>query len=183
MSGIFVIGELTGAIAGRIHDVQQRFDPKLAAELPPHVTLIGSSGAGPIPVDTPVDSLRRQVEPVAAATPPIALRFRPPMRFLQREIVVLPLDPHGPLRALHERLRETGLPCAPARWPFTPHCTLSFYPTLTHETLRHLLAVREDAVWMLRSLRVYRTREPQPPTLLFEASLGDEPVPGTTSPF
>ena len=171
MSGIFVIAELDGAIGERIHAIQKRFDPKLAAESPPHVTLLGSSGAGPIPVETPVELLRSAIEPVAAATPPLTLRFGLPMRFLQREIVVLPLDPHGPLRALHQRLKESGIPYAPARWPFTPHCTLSFYPTLTQETLRPLLALRESGVWTLRTLRVYHTREPQPPTLLFDAPL------------
>jgi 2'-5' RNA ligase len=171
LSGIFIIAELDGAIGERVHAIQERFDPKLAAESPPHVTLIGSSGAGPIPVGTKVGLLRSAIEPVAAATPPLALRFGPPMRFLQREIVVLPLDPHGPLRALHQRLKESGIPFAPARWPFTPHCTLSFYPTLTQETLRPLLAVRESEIWTLRTLRVYLTREPQPPTLLFDAPL------------
>ena len=171
MSGIFVIAELDGAIGEHVHAIQERFDPKLAAESPPHVTLIGSSGAGPIPIETPVTLLRTAIEPVAAATPPLTLKFGPPMRFLQREIVVLPLDPHGPLRALHQRLKDSGIPYAPARWPFTPHCTLSFYPTLTQDTLRPLLALRERELWTLRTLRVYLTREPQPPTLLFDAPL------------
>ena len=166
-----MIAELDGAIGRRVHAIQERFDPKLAAESPPHVTLIGSSGAGPIPEATSIETLRQAIAPVAASTPPLALRFGPPMRFLQREIVVLPLDPHGPLRALHQRLRESGIPIAPARWPFTPHCTLSFYPTLTQETLRSLLTVRETGTWTLRTLRVYLTREPQPPTLLFDAPL------------
>jgi 2'-5' RNA ligase len=171
LSGIFVIAELDGAIADRVRAIQQRFDPKLAAEAPPHVTLIGSSGAGSIPEDTPVESLRVAIEPVAAATAPLTLRFGPPMRFLQREIVVLPLDPHGPLRALHQRLKDSGIPFAQARWPFTPHCTLSMYPTLTPETLKPLLAQREREPWTLRMLRVYHTREPQPPRLLFDAPL------------
>lgn len=172
MSGIFVVAELTGAIAERIHVVQQRFDPKLAAELPPHVTLIGSSGAGPIAPDVSRDALRCAIESIAHATPPLLLRFGRPARFIQREIVVLPLDPHGPLRALHEHLKAGGLPHAPARWPFTPHCTLSYYPTLTPASLRGLLAVREDDVWTMTTLRVYHTREPQPPTLLFETPIG-----------
>ena len=171
MSGIFVIAELDGPVAARIRAIQQRCDPKLAAEAPPHVTLIGSSGAGPIPVETPVDVLREAIVPVAAATPPLTLAFGPPMRFLQREIVVLPLDPHGPLRALHDRLKSSGIPFAPARWPFTPHCTLSFYPTLTPETLKPLLAEREREPWTMHTLRVYHTREPQPPKLLFDAPL------------
>jgi 2'-5' RNA ligase len=171
VSGIFVIAELDGAIGERVHALQARFDPKLAAESPPHVTLIGSSGAGPIPADTSVESLRTAIETVTAITPPLTLRFGLPTRFLQREIVVLPLDPHGPLRTLHQRLKESGIPYAPARWPFTPHCTLSFYPTLTQESLRPLLALREKELWTLRTLRVYHTRTPQPPTLLFDAPL------------
>ena len=171
MSGIFVIAELEGAIAGRIRALQERFDPKLAAELPPHVTVIGSSGAGPVAPDTPVETIRSAVARVATGTPPITLRFGRPMRFLQREIVVLPLDPHGPLRTLHERLKDADLPYAAARWPFTPHCTLSFYPTLTAESLRLLLGVREEAEWTLSMLRVYHSRDPQPPVLLFDAPL------------
>lgn len=171
MTGVFVIAELAGEIAARIHAVQQRFDPKLAAELPPHVTFIGSSGAGPVDPATPVEALRRAIEPVAAGTRPITLRFGRPMRFMQREIVVLPLDPHGPVRALHERLKESGLSFATARWPFTPHCTLSYYPTLTPESLRHLLLVREDESWTIATLRVYLTSPPQRSRHLFDVTL------------
>lgn len=171
MNGIFVIAELGGALEARVHAIQKRFDPKMAAESPPHVTLIGSSGAGPIAPDTPVEVLRRAMEPIAKTTPPLRLHFGRATRFLQREIVVLPLDPHGPLRTLHDRLKSSGLPFASARWPFTPHCTLSFYPTLTPETLRDLLAVREEAEWTLSTLRIYHTRDPQPPKLLFDTTL------------
>lgn len=172
MNGVFVIAELGGAMAQRIRELQERFDPKLAAEAPPHVTLIGSSGAGPIAPETPVDAIRLAIEPVARRTRPLTLRFGRPMRFLQREIVVLPLDPHGPLRAFHEELRASGLRCARARWPFTPHCTLSFYPRLTPQNLRQLLAVREEEPWTLDTLRVYHTHPPQPPTLLFDVVVG-----------
>ena len=171
MNGIFVIAEVDGAVGARVRAVQQRFDPKLAAESPPHVTIIGSSGAGPIAPDTTVDVLRSAIEPVAAGSPPLTLKFGRAIRFLQREIVVLPLDPHGPLRALHDRLKGSGLSTATARWPFTPHCTLSFYPTLTPESLRQLLAVHEPGEWRLTTLRVYHTRDPQQPRLLFDAPL------------
>ena len=171
MNGVFVIAELDGEVGARVHAIQERFDPKLAAESPPHLTLIGSSGAGPIAPDTPLEVLRSAIEPVAKSTPPLRLRFGRASRFLQREIVVLPLDPHGPLRALHDRIKSSGLRFANARWPFTPHCTLSFYPTLTPDSLRELLAMREEAEWTLSMLRVYHTRDPQPPRLLFDAKL------------
>jgi hypothetical protein len=56
--GIVVIAELSGSVAERIHEVQERYDPRMAAELPPHLTLIGSSGMGPISVHTSPETLR-----------------------------------------------------------------------------------------------------------------------------
>ena len=87
VAGIFVVIELEGALAERIHAQQLVFDPKMARHLPPHITLIGSSGAGPIRADTPIETLRAHLLPIAAVTPPITLRFGPPERFVQREIV------------------------------------------------------------------------------------------------
>jgi hypothetical protein len=43
-TGIVILAELQGALRERILDVQRRFDPKLAAGVPPHVTITGSSG-------------------------------------------------------------------------------------------------------------------------------------------
>lgn len=171
MNGIFITTELEGALAERVHALQMEFDPKMARALPPHITLTGSSGAGPLPPDTPVALMREKLEPVAARTAPITLTFGPPERFIGRNIVSLRLDPHGPLRALHEAIKQCGLPFQPARWPFTPHCTLNLYPELTQEKLRKMMAVRIDEPFTVRTLKVYHTREPQPPTLLFQMLL------------
>ncbi len=182
MNGIFVTAELEGALGRRIRAIQERFDPRLARELPPHVTIIGSSGAGPIFPDSRPDDLRAAILPIAAATPVMTLRFQPPMRFIGREIVVLPLDPHGTLRALHESLKSSGVRYETARWPFTPHCTLNYHVTLTPETLGALLAVREDEPWLLRTLKVYHSRDGVPPRLLFEAPLGAAPAAAPAGP-
>ncbi len=172
MNGIFITSELDGLMAQRIRALQERWDPKLARELPPHVTLIGSSGAGPIAPDTPIDVLTGAIRPIAARTPPLELTFGPPARFIGREIVVLPLDPHGPLRALHEALKTSGLRYEQARWPFTPHCTLNFYATLTPRSLGALMSYRERERWVMHTLRVYHTRDDAPPQLLLDAPLG-----------
>ncbi len=176
VEGIFVTVELEGDLAKRIHAHQLAFDPKMANYLPPHVTLIGSSGAGPIPADTPLAELKAKIGAVAAATPAITLRFGPPERFVQREIVSLPLDPHGPIRALHERLRSCGLTFMQARYPFTPHCTINMFPTLTPANLKRLLAIRESEEFTVHTLFVYHTREPQKPRLLFKVALQGDPA-------
>jgi 2'-5' RNA ligase len=170
-NGIFITAELTGPVCVQVRDLQRRFDPKLANELPPHITLLGSSGAGPIAPDTPVATMRAALETVGATMPPITLTFQRPMRFVGRELVVLPVDPHGPVRILHERLKTAGLPYAIARYPFTPHCTLSFYPQLTVESLRALLAVRIEEPFLIDRLRIYHTRSPQAPVHLFDLAL------------
>lgn len=171
MNGIFITAELEGELATRIHALQEEFDPKMARALPPHITLTGSSGAGPLPPDTPVETIKAALLPIADTTAPITLQFGPPERFVGRNIVSLRLDPHGPLRALHERIKMSGLPFQPARYPFTPHCTLNLYPELTPDKLRRMMAVREEEPFTVRLLHVYHTREPQPPKLLFEAPL------------
>lgn len=158
-NGTFIISELDGDLRDRILEIQRRVDPRLATLLPPHVTIVGSSGAGPLPVDTSPDELKAALEPITGETDPIVVEFGPPMRFMQTDIVVLPLDPHGPLRALHERIVQSGLPFARARFTFTPHCTLSLYPTLTPEAKRELLAIRITDPVVIDRIQVYRTTD------------------------
>ncbi len=179
--GIFILAELPGEAGDQIRALQQRFDPKLARLTPPHVTLAGSSGVGPIPTDTSVERLRDALAPIAASTAPLSLQFQPPHRFMQTEIVSLPLDPHGPLRALHERIARSGLPFRTARFQFSPHCTLSFYPTLTPQRERELLAVRVDVPARIERLQIYLTRDPQPSRKLLELELTGVAVPSASS--
>jgi 2'-5' RNA ligase len=169
--GIFVLSELVGEARARIHAIQQQYDPKLARLTPPHLTLVGSSGVGSIPTDTPVDRIRAALEPIAHSTAPMHLEFERPHRFMQTDIVSLPLDPHGPLRTLHERIARSGLPFRQARFQFTPHVTLSFYPTLTLRRERELLALRVTEPCIVERLQVYLTRDPQPSVKLMELEL------------
>lgn len=138
----------------------------------PHLTLAGSSGIGPIDASTTVAAVRAALEPVALATPPLSLPFGRPKRFMQTEIVSLPLDPHGPIRDLHDRIARSGLVFARARFTFTPHVTLSFYPTLTRARERELLSIRVDDLAVFTTLTVSATDDPMPPQPLFELSFG-----------
>jgi 2'-5' RNA ligase len=169
--GIFTIVEAKGSAGDRIRQLQLRFDPKLAATNPPHLTLIGSSGVGPIVGDTSEDELRTRVEPIARTTPPLTLTFGAPTKFMQREIVVLPLSPHGPLRELHDRLSRSGLAFHRARFSFTPHVTVSLFRTLPREELRALLAERVDEPLVVDHLRFSLTDDPYSTRDLFEIPL------------
>jgi 2'-5' RNA ligase len=169
-TGLFVFTRVEGPAAERIRDIQRRYDPKFAAIHPPHLTLAGSSGVGPI-LGSSIEEVRAAMARVANATPPLSLPFRPPTRFMQTEIVSLPLDPNGPIRDLHQRIVRSGLSFAPARFTFTPHVTLSFYPTLSRERARELLSLRVDEPAQFTSLTVSVTDDPMPPQPLFELPL------------
>lgn len=174
-SGLFVLAELAGPTGEWLHAQQLRFDPKFARRGRPHLTLVGSSGLGPLPPDVPVARLREALAPVAAATPPLALPLGIPERFPQTTIVVLPLDPHGPMRALHDAIGATGLPFGRAKFTFTPHVTVNLYRTHDAAGWRELLALRAPGPAEFRSLKVYYTKDPQPARLLLELPLGQGP--------
>lgn len=175
--GIFVLAELHGAAAAHVHAVQKRYDPKLAKTNKPHVTIAGSSGIGALPPDTPVALIHERLAPIAESSAALTLHFGAPIRFMQTDIISLPLDPHGPLRELHERIAKTGLPFARARFYFSPHCTLNYYASLTPQRERELLAIRVPEPVLITALQVYLTNDPQPSRKLLELELAGASAP------
>ncbi len=171
LNGIFILAELPEEIAERVRAINERYDPKLARYKPPHITLAGSSGAGPIPPSTDVQEMREKLEPITATTAPITLSFQLPRRFMQTDIVVLPIDSHGPLRVLHDKLIASGLPFTRARYTFSPHCTLSLYQSLDPKSIRELLKTRIPEPFVINSIQLYHTRDPQPSRKLLELPL------------
>ncbi|MDB4877548.1 MAG: hypothetical protein JWM41_3994 [Gemmatimonadetes bacterium] len=148
--------ELHGPVADRLRELQRRYDPRMAAELPPHITITGSSGMGPFPPETTDGELRAALERIAAETPPFFVRLEPPTRFMQSTVVVMTIEPNGPIRALHERIKSSGLSFEQPRFTFTPHATLSFYPELSRDRLRELLRVRIIDPVVIDSIQAYR---------------------------
>jgi 2'-5' RNA ligase len=172
VNGIFVVAELTGPVRERVHALQRQFDPKLARGTPPHITLAGSSGVGPLPLDTPVLRIREVLEPILATTAPIVVPFDRPHRYMTTDIVVLPVDPHGPIRALHESIAGSGLIFERSRHLFSPHCTLNFYRTLTPDAERRLMAVRVDEPATFGKLQFYLSVDLVESRKILELELG-----------
>ncbi len=170
-SGIIIIAPLEPPLRERVLALQERFDPKLAALQPPHLTVAGSSGMGPISTRTSLDELRGTLEPIARTTAPMRLRFGAPVRFMQTNVVVLPLDPHGPIRTLHDRIKGSGLLYERPRFTFTPHVTLSFFPEPTAANLRAMLALRIDEPVVLRRIQCHETLDLTRTRLLLELEL------------
>jgi 2'-5' RNA ligase len=156
-SGIIILAELRSPLREQVLEIQRKWDPKLARAANPHLTLTGSSGMGPIATSTPIEELRAALEPIARETAPMTLKFLKPMKFMQRDVVVLPLDPNGPIRALHERIKKSGLRFEQERFTFTPHVTLSFFRELNNVAIEQLLAVRISEPVVIDHFSVHRT--------------------------
>jgi 2'-5' RNA ligase len=171
LNGIFILAELPGEVADRIREINERYDPRLARYRPPHITLTGSSGAGPIPPLVSVEEIRDRLEPVAGNTAPITLAFQTPKRFMQTNIIVLPIEPHGPIRVLHDAIITSGLPFTRARYTFSPHATLSLYQSLDDEAIREVLKTRLQEPFVINAIQIYHTRDPQPSRKLLELEL------------
>ena len=172
-NGIFILSEVEGEAGRIIREVQLEFDPKLAAMRGlPHVTVAGSSGLGPISPEVGIDELRAALKPIAEKFQPMSLPFDAPMQFMQTNVVILPLSPHGVIRELHDAISRCGLEFARSRFTFTPHATLSMYPTLSREKLKKILNVHVPANAELVSLSVYHTMDPQPAKKLFDLHFG-----------
>ena len=169
--GIFILAELKGEAGRKIREINEKYDPRLARYKPPHLTITGSSGAGPIPPTVSVEELRRKLEPVTSTTPVLELPLRPAQRFLQTNIIVLPLDHYGPLRELHDRIATSGLPFARSRHTFSPHCTLSLYVTQSQSAEQELLRTIIHDTVIIDSIQLFHTRDPQPSRLLLELPL------------
>jgi 2'-5' RNA ligase len=171
LNGIFILAELPSEIASQVRAINERYDPKLSRYKPPHLTLTGSSGAGPIPPSVSVEEMREKLEPITRDTAPITLSFQPAQRFMQTNIIVLPIDPHGALRILHDRIITSGLPFTRARYTFSPHSTLSLYQSLDAKSIRELLKTRMPEPFVISAIQLYHTRDPQPSRKLLELPL------------
>ncbi len=177
-SGIFIFAPIVGEVGARIAALNRQYDPRLGAlGQAPHVTLAGSSGSGPIASDPTREELLERLEPIAASTAPITLRFGRPTRFMQTQIVVLPLDPHGPLRTLHERIKSAGFRAARPRFYFTPHVTLSLHRELPPDLLATLLRERFDEPVTIDSIEAHLTKDTGESRLIVRLSLGARSAP------
>lgn len=165
---IFLIVEARGAAGTRIAEIQKRYDSKLAAKSPPHLTLTGSSGVGPLPGSLSPAELRAALQPITSATRPFEVSLGSAERFMQTNTIVLPIDPHGPIRELHDRVARSGLPFAAAKFTFTPHVTLNYFATPGVEQIKRLLSERVDEPMLIDHILCSLAREPDRPTPLLE---------------
>ena len=159
-SGIFILAPINGPVGERIAQVQAEYDPQLARLGPPHVTLAGSSGMGPIAPAPRWTSCATLSAPIAEQTAPIELQFGRRRGSCRRRSSCSRSIRTVRCARCTSAIKTSGLRAAAPRFYFTPHVTLSLYREQPREAMRALLR-RCASTSRRRSIRssVHLTRD------------------------
>ena len=139
--------------------VRSKFDA-YQAQLPPEITVAGSSGIGVLSKNQEADVVFRAVEKVAMEFLPIHTAFVSIERFPSVPVFWLkPMD-RVPFDMLHRALPAAGIKFIPSPFPFNPHCTLSSTVEHNDEEVRELLELSvPKKSFVLETLNMYQLVE------------------------
>lgn len=119
----YVVVELPEELWQPILELRRKYEP-WRAKLPVEITLLGSSGTGPIQEGTDRELVIREVERVLAGSAPPIVQFDSINVFPSTGLYHFAIKDSTGLIELHEKLRGVSLPLSQSLFPFTPHCTL-----------------------------------------------------------
>lgn len=128
----YVVAEIPEPVRSEIQALRKSFGTPTAL-LPVEVTLLGSSGAGPIPAGTPIQTIQKQIDLLFAHVTPWNVSFAGIRVFPNTAIAYLaPVDRDG-FDRIHAILRDSSIPHTESTFPFTPHCSLRSGPATPGE--------------------------------------------------
>lgn len=119
----YVVAEIPEPIRSKIQALRELFSTSTAF-LPVEITLLGSSGLGPIPVGTSIQLIEEQIDSLFSTVTPWVVSFSEIRVFPNTSIAYLAPRDRRPFDRLHEALRNSLLPYSTSPFPFNPHCTL-----------------------------------------------------------
>ncbi len=167
-----VILEVPEPTASRVRSIQARHGYGQSAELPIHVTLVGSNGIGDMILEGDPGATFARIDAIAAATAPIVASFGAVIRFPRTDTFALTLADDGRVTALHEAIARSELRFDPSPYPFQPHCTITSDRPVSSADAAQLLALRVAGSITLRVVHVFRVH---PPAALLHSTLLREP--------
>lgn len=165
----YIVLVLPESVASAIHNIRVEQGDDFQASMPEEITVIGSSGVGPIAQDQDPDELFKVIDEIAASTPPIIVSFDKAHRFPGTDIVVMKLKDDAVIRSLHQRFVDSGIKFQNSDFPYEPHCTIRSKSPLTDQEMEKLSNLKIEGSFTLQTLSVYRM--PPPGTLIHTAKL------------
>lgn len=134
----FIVAEIPEPVRSEIQSIRDFFATPTAT-LPVEITLLGSSGIGPIQAGVPVKVIEEQIERLCSTVSPWKVSFSEIRVFPNTSIAYLAPSDRSGFDFLHNLCRESKLPAYPSRFPYNPHCTLRAGEALTPDQLADIL--------------------------------------------
>lgn len=166
----YIVLELPGPIANIIHNIRTGQGDDFQASMPAEITIVGSSGVGPIAHDQDPEEFFTAINEIAASTPPFTVSFDKVHRFPGTDIVVMKLKDETLVRSLHQKFVESGIKFQDTNFAYEPHCTLRSKSPLTDQEMEELSKLKIEGDFILQTLSVYAM--PPPGRLLHTVQLG-----------
>ena len=119
----YIVAEIPEPIRSEIQNLRDSLGT-LTARLPVEITLFGSSGVGPIPAGTSIESIVAEVNSIFSSIEPWEVRFDGVRVFANTSIAYLaPFDRFN-FDRIHNILCDSPLPRSENEFAYNPHCTL-----------------------------------------------------------
>ena len=133
----YVVAEIPEPIRSEIQALRESFGTSTAL-LPVEITLLGSSGVGPIPAGTPIRVIKEQIDLLFAPIAPWNVSFAEIRAFPNTAIAYLAPVDRNCFDRIHAILRASAIPHTESAFSFNPHCSLRSGAATPEELLRVL---------------------------------------------
>ena len=134
----YIVLDLPSTVGADVASLRSRFDA-YEANLPPEITIAGSSGIGAIAEHQDPERLFETLEHIGQKHLPFVTSFVSIERFPGTHIFWLKPRNREPFDALQRSLLEAGIEFLGNPFPFNPHCTISANDLLTNTQINDLL--------------------------------------------
>jgi len=122
----YILFELPETITGLVNGFRKRFDPSRSG-LNAEVSIIGSSGAGPVSPGQPPQKVFGEIDRIAGKLNSFQAGFNAVDSFPGTGIYFFTMTEEGIFRRIHQLFREAEIQYLPSPFPYCPHCTLTLF--------------------------------------------------------
>jgi 2'-5' RNA ligase len=136
-TNIYICCNISGAAADSIQNIRNKYD-QFTCKLPVEITVIGSSGIGPISKDEPDNKIKNEFRAAMSGMNAFNFIFQEIDYFPNTPIFYLKPNNREYFDELHNNFKKMNLKFMNNKFPYNPHCTLSCNPNLSKEQQRSL---------------------------------------------
>lgn len=152
----YIVLDLPPTVSAEVVELRKRFD-EYEANLPPEITVAGSSGVGVLAANQDSAFMFEAVERVGKKYLPFSTSFVSIERFPGVPIFWLKPKDREPFDSLQSALVAAGVLFESSPFPFNPHCTISAIVDLSDEQECELLSMAiPKQEFVMSTLGVYQ---------------------------